>query len=238
MKSPDKSGGFKLSRNWPIEEVETALRRGESAKLDLVKFISERYKERFFEPIQILQCQSKLRQKKEANGTSGSGEDFWHFGFAIMALCCLLVETFQCYRAGLPSSHPPELKSLLREYSEVDEQFRLDEEKFPKKGEEIYQCFFDSSREIFDGVDGKQFYRCIRNGILHQAQTKNGWTINVGRTKLWDADNKSLSRDVFVKKLRVYFNEYLAELHNAGWETPVWAMARRKIFWLCELSKT
>ena len=41
----------------------------------------------------------------QANRLIGPRQSGEHVsGFAIMALCCLLVETLQCYRDGLPST--------------------------------------------------------------------------------------------------------------------------------------
>jgi hypothetical protein len=54
----------------------------------LIEFIRQRHTERFFKPIQLLGSAAKNDQG---------------YGFAIMALCSLLVEAIQSYRDGLPT---------------------------------------------------------------------------------------------------------------------------------------
>lgn len=75
----------KLARNWSKSRVLDCLEKAQKA--ELVRFMNERYSERFFDPIRCL---------RSASGNSQG------YGFAIMALCCLLIETLECYRQGLP----------------------------------------------------------------------------------------------------------------------------------------
>jgi hypothetical protein len=54
----------------------------------------------------------------------------------------------------------------------------------PKNGREVFTQFFGDYPSIFPNVDDSDFYDNIRNGLLHQAQTKNGWTVCVRGTHL------------------------------------------------------
>jgi hypothetical protein len=79
----------KLARNWSISSVQRCLDSDD--KDSLLAFINQRYRERFFSPIQRL-----MDSPGQLDG----------YGFAIMALCSLLIESLQCYRYGLPTDLP------------------------------------------------------------------------------------------------------------------------------------
>jgi hypothetical protein len=67
--------------------VRAALRTKDRA--GLIDFIRQRHTERFFDPIQRLRGAERNQQG---------------YGFAMMALCSLLIETIQSYREGLPTT--------------------------------------------------------------------------------------------------------------------------------------
>ena len=71
-------------------------------------------------------------------------------GFAAMALCCLLIETLMQFREGLPMT--PSGENL-----------------------DYYKDFLKQQiGEVFNTQKASRFYKDIRCGILHSAQTKNG----------------------------------------------------------------
>ena len=212
-----KKDDVRLAREWPIPEVERVL--DDSSQQSLITFMRARYSERYFEPLDI------LNSPREGPG------------FAVMSLCCLLVETFQAYRTGLPTSNEWELKQLAKQFPNPPKPYRLAEAEFPKNNGEPFRCFFISNARFFPGVDGGQFYKGIRNGLLHQSQTKDGWRIRIGTGKLWDKNKLIVDRGLFVCHLRMYFNAYLEELRGLPLNDEILARARRKIWWLCQLSK-
>lgn len=211
-----------LASKWPVPKVETALEH--NAKSDLLIFVHDRHYERFFKPIELL--------KNERDGT---------FGFAIMALCSLLIETLQCYREGWPSTHGGELTNCMKEGESLDGDYRLDDlpEKYDKGlGRQAFESFFKQYPALFPGIDGKKFYQNVRNGLLHQVQTKGGWRIRTARTKLWDEQHHIIDRNLFVCALEAAFKNYLDELReNSPGNQELWNKARRKILWLIKLSK-
>src|ERR1700756_4185060 len=90
----------KLARSWSISRVQRCL---DSADKDsLLLFIEHRYREGFFKPI------AKLME---------SSDQFQGYGFAIMALCSLLIESLQCYRYGLPTTYEREYATTLRGFT-------------------------------------------------------------------------------------------------------------------------
>lgn len=84
------------------------------------------------------------------------------FGFAVMALDCLLLETLAQFYEGLRDSD--EARKVLGQ-----------------NNTEFYVGFLSKSslvlRNSFDEEKARIFYKTIRCGILHQAETKNSTTI-------------------------------------------------------------
>jgi hypothetical protein len=213
----------RLAFNWPKSRVQECLDKSQAH--EIVRFLSERHTERFFGPIGCL--------KKAPGGTSG-------YGFAIMALCSLLIETLECYRQGLPSSSNNDMGPLKTSsaHAAAPPEYKLDTLTFPNSGE-IFKSFFTRSQHqaFFPGVDGEIFFRNIRCGLLHQAQTKDGWRI-VRTGKFWDPDpSKQINREEFSERLESCFNAYLGELEaETNWSSDIWKAARRKIWWLVQIS--
>ncbi len=207
----------KLANRWPAGKVRSCLRKRQKAKL--VRFLKARYEERFFKPIRCL--------KQPARNTQG-------YGFAIMALCALLVESIQSYRDGLPSTHRGEL-NRMKTYK-PPRRYKIPKKEWPRNGGQVFRKFFSAYRSLFPEVDGTEFYKNIRNGLLHQAQTKDGWLIRTEQRKLWNQTDKIIDRNLFAEGLENAFNSYLKELKRHAWKSDVWQKAERKIWWLVRLS--
>jgi hypothetical protein len=132
-------------------------------------------------------------------------------GFAIMALCSLLIETLQSFRESLgeaaevagPCTYPR--GPGIRPVASTTEQFK----KFlrlPAFGGE-----FDDDRIA------TQFVRGVRNGILHEAETR-GWVIwredPAGRILERRGDGYVLNRSEFYRALKCEFDKYVQELRD------------------------
>jgi len=205
-----------LASHWRASRVRSSLRS--RRKKDLINFLRARYEERFFEPIRYL---------KNAGNLQG-------YGIAMMSLCSLLVESIQCLREGLPSTNSGELRRLAALAPPKNYAVSSAESK---NGEAAFKDFFADYSALFPDIDGEEFYRSVRNGLLHQAQTKNGWTIRVDQVKLCDPTRKVINRDLFAASLENAFKNYLDELRRNTRESFVWKKARRKIWWLIRLSQ-
>jgi hypothetical protein len=81
MKQSTTSSEAELATGWHLSKVEASLNG--TQKDALVSMIQRRYEERFLEPI---------RNLRSARGHARG------YGFAIMALCSLLIESLQSYR--------------------------------------------------------------------------------------------------------------------------------------------
>lgn len=207
-----------LASGWPLSRVETCLNTAQ--KDPLVGMIQRRYEERFWEPIRAL---------RSARGHARG------YGFATMALCSLLIESLQSYRYGLPTTYEGEYASLASFNPPPEYEIPKAERK---SGIQVFVDFFSfaAHQVLFPGVDGTTYYSVIRNGLLHQAQTKSGWKIRIGQTHLWNEPDKIVDRNKFADALTCAFNQYLEELNRAAWDGDIWRKARRKLWWLVKLS--
>jgi len=206
-----------LAQHWPASRVHRCLGRKDTH--GLVRFLRERHQERSFKPI------------KNLKSTRGNMQGY---GFAMMALCSLLVETIQSYRDGLPTTSGGEL-AHFRNLKNVPLPYRIPM-GLTAGGEKAFRRFFRSYRSNFPGLGGVRFYRNIRNGLLHQAQTKGGWTLWKRGHCVWDEQQKRIFRDDFTEALEASFKDYLAKLDKAAWKSKLWTNAARKIWWLIRLS--
>jgi len=211
-----------LATDCSIDDVQNWL--DSQDKENLGKFLGKRHEERFFGPIDCL---------KEAAHTYDG------YGFSMMSLCCLLVETFQCYREGVPTTNKREWRRLLdiQNAGSVPQEYKLQGQDPPINGEAAFKNFFERYPNNFPNLDGVSFYRYIRNGLLHQAQTKGGWKINIKHSSVWDPASSSINRDLFAEALKSCFDAYLKDLEQAGWRDELWKNAARKIWWLIRISR-
>ena len=115
-------------------------------------------------------------------------------GFAVVALDCLLIETLVGFMTGKPSSGP----DLLL------------------KGEL-------GSRELrFTSDQAEQFRKCVRNGIIHDAETRNRWIIRPGDStgQILSVENGSVSlnRSAFHSALKRELHIWLKKLRSGDKE--------------------
>ncbi len=112
-------------------------------------------------------------------------------GFVIMAIDCLLIETFYQFKEGLSSSPYSQNRSLYTNFLRKEFPYIFNEEK------------------------AHIFYRDIRCGILHSAQTKNGSQLTFGKEYSVDLfESGKIRVDVinFSIDLRDYYDHYVEQL--------------------------
>jgi len=108
-------------------------------------YLEKRLSERYIEPIQVLQTSEIDKSPIEKK-----------FGFAILAIDCLLIETIQSFYEGVTNSNG-QSQQLFKNFLTQRENFKT---------------YFATEKEA------GEFYINFRCGILHQAQT-------FGDTKIW-----------------------------------------------------
>jgi hypothetical protein len=113
-----------------VADYKTWRAEGEPGKAKIAEFFRERVRERYIEPVMVLNGEEKN-------------------GFSIMAQSCLLMEAYETFRQGWPSSD--------------------------KKSASAF-CFFFDREDLFRDFRGhaQQFYKNVRCGILHQGETTGG----------------------------------------------------------------
>jgi len=146
-----------------------------------VEILAGRIHERFIEPINYLIAAEEPKPAIERR-----------FGFAVLAIDCLLVETLGAFIDGLENT---------------------------KDKSEATFCKFLTTRPLFsaDFTEdlAKQFYEEFRCGILHQAEIG-------GESKVWSVGplvrvvggKIIVNRNKFHEQLKVEFQNYLAELRD------------------------
>jgi hypothetical protein len=128
-------------------------------------------------------------------------------GFAMMACACLLIETIQCFRHGWKSSNGAGPSGT------------------------VFQEFFASERRF-----GKlknwagEFHSCVRCGILHQGETKDGWRISrsIG-APFFHSPTKTIQATKFLNRLDASLREYCRTLKGLAWHDDLWRNFRRKM---------
>jgi hypothetical protein len=184
-----------------------------------ISVFERRIRERFLSCIEALEKADSRAYTPVASGApahcstlpNDSGNKTVVPGFAIMALCCLLLETLQSFRDSKlkvskpsgPCKYPngdcirPKLSSssLIREFL-----------KRPSFG----QAFVKTAKSFVWG---------IRDGILHEAETRR-WVIWRDKPKdqiceRLPGGGYALNRTEFYKALRKEFETYLEELRDS-----------------------
>jgi hypothetical protein len=148
-------------------------------------FFRERLQSRYFAPIEALKASKRMR-----------GE-----GFAIVAIQCSLIEFLGATLEG-------------KAY------------RFRRKGDpELGEFEYDRSKDMFvrflqtatpfkavfrSGDLAEDFYTGVRCGLLHEARTKNGWTIRapLQQGRMVDANAKIIWRDDFQRSLEEFVDWY------------------------------
>ena len=102
-----------------------------------IKFFEKRINERYVQPIDVL-----ITAEKELKATDKK------FGFTIMSIDCLLIETLQSFREGVTDSSG--------------------------QSKELFVRFLRQSSSFsphFNKKQAEEFYKKVRCNLLHQAQT-------------------------------------------------------------------
>ena len=168
---------MKISKNYSTTDWIKLKFDSEQDWEEACKIFYDRLYSRFLKPIKMI-------------------EDYEFSGFVIMALDCLLIETYQ--------------------------QFYNGEKETPKrKSKEYFKQFFNdtSFKEDFKERMADMFYDHVRCGILHQAETKSNTKIKINDNLpiVKYAKNENgliINRTKFHKKLISIINSYIKDLRN------------------------
>jgi hypothetical protein len=211
------------AEQWP--KLRTQLLAGDEDAWSRAVYILEcRMNERFFGCIELLLKGTKTGSQRIVPG------------FAIMALCCILIETLQAFYEGHIMT-PPELPDRECPYPNGDCL------KMPRPLESAEKCSFPESPCVrtpptarsfvhflrdsphfadFNSHARSSFSIQIRNGLLHDAETRGGWLIRKSdpKDKILERRDQQyvLNRTRFYKALKAEFRDYLARLRRSSSE--------------------
>jgi hypothetical protein len=134
----------------------------------------------------------------------------YNSGFAQMAACCLMIEAMESFHNGWNDT--------------------TKDAKSPNgdkiNGGKIFEGFFKRYAEFTDFVGwGDEFYKSIRCGLLHQAETKNGWTI-VRKGEFFDQTNRTINTTIFRRRMKKCLAEYCDALQR---DDIVWGQFKDKM---------
>lgn len=126
-------------------------------------------------------------------------------GFTLMAVACLVIEALECFYEGEANS----------------------------KGQSraMFETFFKrkSGLECFGGGND-WFYKQIRCGILHQAETTGGWRVlRIG--PLLDTHARAINAKRFIDLLRAAVDDYARQLET---DPVLWANFKAKMKAVCD----
>jgi hypothetical protein len=153
-----------------------------------VSILQARIHDRYIQPVDFLIASEENKPLSERR-----------YGFTVLAIDCLLVETLAAFIEGLEDTEG-ESKRIFRTFLRTRKQFAAD---------------FTS-----DDIANK-FYKQFRCGILHQAESGGDSRVwSVGPLLLVVGDAITVNRNKFHDCFKAEFQSYLAELRDSKNSTP------------------
>ena len=192
------------STDW--ENLVQRLDHDEGAWAQGIGVFERRMKERFFTCIDAL---VEADTKPDLKASGSLSEAHCIPGFSIMALCCLLVETLQRFQespASTASAGPCTYPKgpCIKPAADTTGQFI----KF------LRRPAFGGA--FVDDKVAKSFVRGVRNGILHEAETRKWviWREEPNEIVEPLEDGYALNRTMFYEAIKKEFASYLKDLHD------------------------
>ena len=148
-----------------------------------IKIFETRIRRRFIEPVDVLIAHE-------------IGQERGTFGFAILAIDCLLVETLQGFREG-----------CIKHHGKAEKGDR-------SRSEELIVTFLgERMNSWFDANAAVKFYKHCRCAIHHNGQTDGDFRVRCrGELIVFDGDRVTVNRTAFHDAIKRVFDAYLAEL--------------------------
>jgi hypothetical protein len=124
-------------------------------------------------------------------------------GFASMAMACLLIETIQSFREGVPDTNG--------------------------RSKEMFVRFFQEEQSFsLDSAEAVTFYSDVRCGLLHQGETRGGWRIRK-TGPLINLATRELNAWDFLREVGAALARYCDKLEVVEWESALWKNCRRRM---------
>ena len=125
-------------------------------------------------------------------------------GFTIMAVSCLMIEALESFVQGWESSDGRSKASF---------------------------CFFFDEFDAFKDFRGhaRDFYKHVRCGILHQAESTGGWRIRRDTRLLFDPIARTVNAERFLDALQAVLEKFCRDLKGLPWNDQQWKNVRKKM---------
>ncbi|AUW43865.1 hypothetical protein CUJ84_Chr003529 [Rhizobium leguminosarum] len=173
----------KFPKAWPTIKVALAADASpEQWDLAIQNCLDTRFRLRYFDPIEGIDRSRKLK-----------GE-----GFLILTIQCSVVEFLASLRRGWNYRQGAEWG--------VDYEYGGSKRLFVE-----FLCQNPPFSDWFPAeASARVFYGDIRCGLVHEAQTKDGWIVKAGRSRyaLIDFETKVVNRDAFGDAIKAYLIDY------------------------------
>ena len=129
-------------------------------------------------------------------------------GFSLMAISCLMIEALQSFYEGWEDSRG--------------------------KSQQAFEEFFKANPEFAIFMpQALSFYRGVRCGILHQAETTQGWRIR-RKGPLFEPTTRIINATLFHNTLEGSLARYCDRLETEDWESELWQRCRTKLNAICK----
>ena len=184
-----------------IEQVEEWLKNKQAYKKNLSSFVYDRLYGRYIKPFDF---DNKIYP------------DRYKSGFTIMANCCLLIETYVSFREKLFNDTNHKSERCFGWFFLTERRF-VD---FSKNGLPITD-YLDMHKRLNNIGVPKDFYKNVRCGILHNAETRNGWKI-LRKGSFYDEHSKTINAVKFMNRLKGTLKDYKNSLDDADVNTEIW----------------
>lgn len=137
-------------------------------------------------------------------------------GFTRMAVSSLMIEALESFRRGWPDTSQR------------------------GQGEHAFCSFFDRHHQFasFRG-HARDFYKGVRCGILHQAETTLAWRIRLDTQTILHQDGgvRTINAKKFVVALGQALDQYRSDLEASPWDSEIWGSLRKKMKTVCRNCK-
>lgn len=144
-------------------------------------------------------------------------------GFAMMASACLLIERFVSFANDTFIDSNKNSERCFGWFFNQIQEFNA----FSLDGLTSAQ-YEDLKQHINNKGIPRDFYRNVRCGILHSAETRNNWKI-IRNGVLFEEKTKKINATLFLKTLQKVLIKYRDELIASDWDDKIWKVYIKRI---------
>lgn len=137
-------------------------------------------------------------------------------GFSIMANSCLLIETYASFKEKVFYDTNGKSERCFGWFFSSEDRFK----EFSKNGLATTE-YKDLKAKLKNRGLPRDFYRNVRCGILHNAETRNGWKI-ARRGEFFDMTEKRINATKFLNRLKNCLKDFSNDLRSLEMTDPEW----------------